>query len=292
MDAHNVGPRPLNLLRGNGTDHGIVAVDGGCNTAPHRGRETLVAGCPSPGGVAQITGHKEVLVGSGTGQRGDRGHQCMRGLRRGTVGDTGNVGDLNDVGGTGEDGGGDGLGGLALGASSTELVVLLLLGRPIGSSRADDEPPDEEQDDGEGSHTTNNTSRDGTGVGLLRGRAVRGLAVGIGNTLGGGTFVAGRTRHRTGFACFAGWACRGAIAAHAALEEGVGGGEAGEGLEIGAFEKHIGEKGRREKQRISTNIDPVNGVEANVQAGIKECSRLRRRQVVSVEKKIINRKRV
>ena len=110
MNADNVCPGARDLLSRNSTDNGVIAIDGGCNTASKGGRNTLMASGGSPGRVTQVSRHKEVLIGSSAGQWRYRWDQGGWGLGRGAVGNTRNIGDLNDVGSAGEDSGCDGVG--------------------------------------------------------------------------------------------------------------------------------------------------------------------------------------
>lgn len=200
-------------------------------------------------------------------------------LRGRSVGDTRDVGDLDDIGRPSENGRGDGLGRLALGSGSGELVALLLLRRPFGAPRTDDEPPDDEEDGGYGNQASDNPSGDGTGVILLWRRVTR--ASRRWDTLGGGTRVTCRAGHGTSLAGFAFGAFWGRLfARHAASEEGAGGREANEAVEI-AIEQH-GERfeGIKAYQQ-STRSTVSRKVEST---GIKECSRLERRQVVRVKR--------
>ena len=234
VDADDGGATAHGLLGGHGADDGVVAVDGRGDAAAQTGGDAAVlAGGVGPRRVAQVTGHEEMLVGGGAGQRGHGGNERAGGFGRGAVGDARDVGDLDDVGGASEDGGSDGLSGLPrLGVSFLARCARLgILLAPL----ADDEPPDQEGDDGDAGEAADDPTGDGAGItatpssttaAVITGRATgaRAAAGGGGDTFCGGAGVAGLADHGTGGALLTfGTLGGGGLAFDATFEHGAGG---------------------------------------------------------------------
>lgn len=96
MNADHSGSGAHCLLSRHGAHNRIIAVNRRGNAATQTGGDTsMLAGGLRPGRVAQVTGHEEVLIGSGTRKRRNWRHQGR--FRGRTVGDSRDVGDLDDV---------------------------------------------------------------------------------------------------------------------------------------------------------------------------------------------------
>lgn len=242
MDADDGGTGAHGLLGGDRADDGIAAVGSGGDTAAQTGGDTggtaaTVVGHFGKGRVAQVTRHEEMLVGSGTGQRGHGRDERRRSVGGRSVGDARNVGDLDDIGGAGEHGGSDRMGRFAGLLSDGTRSFFLASSGGTGTSRtsssrghrrggiavgvaervfvaflANDKPPDQADDEGDEDETTDDTTGDGTGIGATtggaRGFGVGGATTGGLDTLGGGTLVTGLTDHGTSEAILAGGARR------------------------------------------------------------------------------------
>lgn len=122
---------------------------------------------------------------------------------------------MDDVGGTGEDGRSDGVGRLSgllerapalllAGSGSPQTVFVALL--------PDEEPPDQTGDNGDKGETTDDTTRNGTGIAAATAGRVVGAGTAAGgslDTFGGGALFAGLTDHGAGEAIPTGRAGRG-----------------------------------------------------------------------------------
>lgn len=160
-------------MGGHGTDDGVVAIDGGSDTAAGQaGTDALavVFGHTRPYRVANVTRHEVVLVlvvaANGSGDRRDGRHVLVWGVCGGAVGDTRYIGDLDDVGGASDDGRSDRPGGgLSLATVVGELVILFVIPGVTSLATLPDTEPVDQSRSYKKSDAADNTTGYGADIG-------------------------------------------------------------------------------------------------------------------------------